>query len=102
MRPAHKETRKMLPSLRVLFSAALLLAASSALAESPLPAAKLPAREIVTVVPAQQVAADDQLRVLTREVESLATEVNRLQAKEAERAVHEAELLGQNNHPLWP
>ena len=92
----------MLSSLRRLFPAALLLTASGALAESPLPAAEIPARTIVTRVPAQQRAADEQLRVLTRAVESLAMDVDQLRAKEAERAVHEAELLGPNNHPLWP
>ena len=92
----------MLPSLRRLFPAVLLLTTSGALAQSSVPAAEVPAREIVTRVPEKQVAADDQLRALTRAVDSLATQVNRLQAKEAERAVHEAELLGQNNHELWP
>jgi len=92
----------MLPSLRHLVPAALLLTSSAALAESSLPAPEVPVREIVTHLPAQQVAADETLRALTRAVESLATEVDQLQAKEAERAVHEAELLGPNNHPLWP
>lgn len=92
----------MLPSLRRLLPAALLLTTSGALAESSLPAADVSAREIVTRVPAQQAATDEQLRALTRAVESLETEVGQLQAKEAERAVHEAELLGANDHPLWP
>jgi hypothetical protein len=35
-------------------------------------------------------------------VESLAMDVDQLRAKEAERAVHEAELLWPNNPPLWP
>jgi TolA-binding protein len=92
----------MLPSLRSLFPAVLLLTTSSALAESSVPAAEVPAREIVTRVSSQQAGADEQLRALTREVESLESAVNQLRAKEAERAVHEAELLGQDNHPLWP
>ncbi|HET9034609.1 MAG TPA: hypothetical protein VFN45_00335 [Myxococcaceae bacterium] len=102
MKPAHKETQEMLPSLRRLFPAVLLLTASGALAESSLPTPETPVREIVTHVPAQQVAAEQQLRALTQEVESLETAVNQLRAKEAERAVHEAELLGPDNHPLWP
>jgi hypothetical protein len=93
----------MLSSLRRLIPVALLLGASGAMAESPLPQADVPAREILTRTPAQQqAAADDQLRALTRAVESLETEVKQLQAKEAERVIHEAELLGPNNHPLWP
>jgi hypothetical protein len=35
-------------------------------------------------------------------VESIEAEVQQLRAKDAERAVHEAELSGQNDHPLWP
>ncbi|HZJ55684.1 MAG TPA: hypothetical protein VFD38_16200 [Myxococcaceae bacterium] len=92
----------MLSSLRRLIPTALLLGASGAMADSPLPQAEGPAREILTRTPAQQSAADEQLRSLTRAVESLETDVKQLRAKEAERAVHEAELLGPNNHPLWP
>lgn len=92
----------MLPSMRRLFSAALLLTASGALADSPLPAADVPVKEIVTRVPAETGKVDDQVRTLTREVESLQSDVGQLRAKEAERAVHEAELSGPNDHPLWP
>ena len=92
----------MLPSLSRLIPAALLFTASSALADSPLPVAEVPAREIVTRTPAQAAPVDEQLRTLTRAVESLESEVQQLRAKDAERAVHEAELLGPNNHPLWP
>ena len=92
----------MLPSLRNLVPAALLLTASGALAESPLPAAEIPAREIVTRTPADAQKPDEQLRTLTRTVESIEAEVQQLRAREAERTVHEAELLGPNNHPLWP
>ena len=91
----------MLSSLRPLFSAVLLLTASGALAESSLPTPETPAREIVTHVPAQQAAGDEQLRALTREVESLETAVNQLRAKEAERAVREAELLGSDDPWRW-
>ncbi len=92
----------MLPSLRRLVPAALLLTASGALADSPLPAAQMPAKEIVTRTPASAQTQDEQLRTLTRTVESLESDVQQLRAKEAERAVHEAELSGQNDHPLWP
>ena len=92
----------MLPSLRRLVPAALLLTASGALADSPLPAAQMPAKEIVTRAPAGTQTQDEQLRTLTRTVESLESDVQQLRAKEAERAVHEAELSGQNDHPLWP
>jgi methionine-rich copper-binding protein CopC len=92
----------MLPSLRRLVPTALLLTASGALAHSPLPQPEVPAKEILTGAPAQQALADEQLRMLTRAVESLATDVKQLREKEAERAVHEAEELGPNSHPLWP
>jgi hypothetical protein len=94
--------KDMLPSLRRLVPAALLLTASGALADSPLPAAQMPAKEIVTRAPAGAQTQDEQLRTLTRTVESIGSEVQQLRAKEAERAVHEAELSGQNDHPLWP
>jgi hypothetical protein len=89
----------MLPSMRRLFSVALLLGASGALADSPLPAADASVKEVVTSTPAK---VDDQVRTLTREVESLQSDVQQLRAKEAERAVHEAELTGPNDHPMWP
>ena len=92
----------MLSSLKTLVPAALLLTASGALADSPLPAAEMPAREIVTRTPVDAQKQDEQLRTLTRTVESIEAEVKQLRAKEAERAVHEAELLGPNDHPLWP
>lgn len=90
----------MLPSMRRLFSAALLLGATGAMAESPLPPADASAKEVVTRVPAVKV--DEQVRTLTREVEALQSDVQQLRAKEAERAVHEAELTGPNDHPMWP
>jgi hypothetical protein len=92
----------MLPSLRRLVPAALLLTASGALADSPLPATQLPAKEIVTHAPAGAQTQDEQLRALNRTVESIEAEVQQLRAKDAERAVREAELSGQNDHPLWP
>jgi hypothetical protein len=92
----------MLPSLRNLVAAALLLTASGAMADSPVPAAEMPAREIVTSTPADAQKSDEQLRTLTRTVESIEAEVQQLRAREAERAVHQAEFLDQNNHPLWP
>ena len=92
----------MLLSLRNLVHPALLLTASGALADSPPPAAEMPAREIVTRTPADAQTPDEQLRTLTRTVESLKAEVQQLRATEAERAVHQVEFLDQNNHPLWP
>jgi hypothetical protein len=88
--------------MRRLFSAALLLTASGALADSPLPPSDAPVKEIVTRVPAETARVDDQVRTLTREVESLQSDVRQLRAKEAERAVFEAELSGPNDHPMWP
>ena len=92
----------MLHSLTRLIPAALLLTASGALADSSLPQADVPAREIVTRTPAETGQVSEQLRALNQAVESLRSEVQQLRAKDAERAVHEAELLGPNNHPLWP
>lgn len=92
----------MLPSLTRLIPAALLLTASGALADSSLPQADVPVREIVTRTPAETAQVSEQLRALNQAVESLRSEVQQLRAKDAERAVHEAELLGPNNHPLWP
>ena len=92
----------MLPSMRRLFPVALLLTASGALADSPLPGADVSAKEIVTRATAVTPKVDEQVRVLTREVESLQSDVQQLRAKDAERAVHEAELSGPNDHPMWP
>ncbi|HVP61542.1 MAG TPA: hypothetical protein VMT11_13340 [Myxococcaceae bacterium] len=92
----------MLPTLRRFVPAALLLTASGALADSPLPKAEVTAREITTHTPAVTPAADDQLRTLTRTVESLETEVQQLQAKQDERSPQVGELGGPNDHPLWP
>ena len=56
----------MLPSMRALFPAALLLTATGAFADSPTPDADVPVREIVTSTPAQTPKADEQLEALTR------------------------------------
>jgi len=92
----------MLPSLKTLLSAALLLTATGALADSPLPAAEMPAKEIVTRTSSDAQKPDEQLRALTRTVESLESEVHQLRVQEAERAVRQVEFLDQNNHPMWP
>lgn len=93
----------MLPSMRRLFPVALLLCGSGALADSPLPGADVPVKEVVTRATTATPKVDEQVRVLTREVESLQSDVQQLRAKEAERAVHEAELTGPNDHlSLWP
>jgi hypothetical protein len=101
MTPA-KEMKTMLPSLKTLLSAALLLTATGALADSPLPAAEMPAKEIVTRTSSDAQKPDEQLRTLTRTVESLESEVHQLRVQEAERAVRQVEFLDQNNHPMWP
>jgi len=92
----------MFPSLRRLVPTALLLTTSGALADSPFSQPEVPAQEILTRAPAQQAVADEQLSMLTRAVESLETDVKLLRAREAERAVDEAEALGPDSHPLWP
>jgi len=92
----------MLPSMRALFSTALLLTATGALADSPMPDADVPAREIVTRTPAETPKADEQLEALTREVKSLESDVQQLETKAAERGLHEVEFLDQTNHPMWP
>jgi len=92
----------MLPSMRALFPAALLLTATGAFADSPTPDADVPVREIVTSTPAQTPKADEQLEALTREVQSLESDVQQLQEKAAERGLHEVEFLDQTNHPMWP
>jgi len=92
----------MFASLKTLVPAALLLTATGALADSPLPAADMPAKEIVTRTSNDAQKPDEQLRALTRAVESLGAEVQQLRAQEAERAVHQVEYLDQNNHPMWP
>lgn len=92
----------MFASLKTLVPAALLLTATGALADSPLPAADMPAKEIVTRTSTDAQKPDEQLRALTRAVESLGAEVQQLRAQEAERAVHQVEFLDQNSHPMWP
>ena len=92
----------MLPSMRHLLPAALLLTASGALADSPLPGSDVPAREVVTKTAVETPKSDEQLRVLTQEVQALESDVQKLQTKVNERAVHEVEFLDQTNHPMWP
>ena len=92
----------MLPSMRRLFPAVLLVTGSVALADSPIPGSDVPAREIVTRTPAETPKSDEQLRALTHEIQSLEADVQKLQTKVDDRAVHEAEFLDQTNHPMWP
>ena len=92
----------MLPSMKYVISAALLLTATGALADSPLPGADVPVREVVTRTPVETPKADEQLRNLTREVESLETDVHALQAKVSEQGLNEVQYLDQTTHPLWP
>lgn len=93
----------MLPSMKYLISAAMLLTATGALADSPLPGADGPVREIVTRTPVvENSKADDQLRNLTREIEALETDVHALQAQVAEQGSNEVQYLDQTTHPLWP
>lgn len=93
----------MLPSMRRLFPAVLLLTASGALADSPLPGSDIPAREVVTRTAVEAPKADDeQLRALTHEIQSLQAEVQKLRTKVSERGLHEVEFLDQTTHPMWP
>ena len=92
----------MLPAMRRLFPVALLLTSAGALADSPLPVASVPAKEIVTRTPVETTRTDEQLQALTREVQSLETDVQKLQANVAERQLHEVEFLDQTDHKLWP
>jgi len=101
MTPAQGD-EEMLPSMRYVISAALLLTATGALADSPMPGADVPVREVVTRTPVETPKADEQLRNLTREVESLETDVHALQAQIADQGLHEVQYLDQTTHPLWP
>ena len=93
----------MFASMRRLFPAALLLTASGALADSPVPGSDVPVREIVTKTAVETPKADgEQLRALTQEIQSLQTEVQKLQTKVSERGLHEVEFLDQTTHPMWP
>lgn len=92
----------MLPSMRRLFPAALLLTASVALADSPVPGSDVPVREVVTRTPAETPKSDEQLRALTHEIQLLEADVQKLQTKLSDRAVHEVEFLDQTDHPMWP
>ena len=96
----RKATKNMLPLMRRLFPAALLLTASGALADSPLPRADVPAREIVTRTPTQG-PTEEQLQALTRAIESLEAEVQGLRTDEAERARQRRERE-ENSLKLWP
>jgi len=109
----------MLPSMRRLIPVALLLTSAGALADSPLPGADAPAKEIVTRTPVEAKKADEQLQALTREVQALDADVQQLQAltrevqaldadvqqlqaKVTERQLREVEYLDQTDHKLWP
>jgi len=92
----------MLPSIRRLIPVALLLTSAGALADSPLPGADVPTKEIVTRTPGEEKKADQQLQALTREVQALETDVQQLQTKVSERQLHEVEFLDQTDHKLWP
>ena len=92
----------MLPSMRRLFPAVLLLTGSVALADSPVPGSDVPTKEVVTRTPGEEKKADQQLQALTREVQALETDVQQLQTKVSERQLHEVEFLDQTDHKLWP
>jgi TolA-binding protein len=101
MEPAQGE-EDMLASLKGLIPAVLLLSATGALADSSMPDPKVPVREIVTRTPAETPKNDEQLRSLTREIESLETDVHALQAQLAEKGLREVQYLDQSTHPMWP
>lgn len=92
----------MLPSRRRLIPVALLLTSAGALADSPLPGADVPAKEIVTRTPVETQKADEQVQALSREVQALETDVQKLQSDVTERQLHEVEFLDQTDHKLWP
>ena len=92
----------MLPSLKNLLPAVLLLTATGALADSPLPAAEMQEKEIDTRTSTDSQKRDEQLRTLTRTAQSLEAEVQQLRAQQAERAGHQVELLGPSSYELWP
>ena len=92
----------MLPSMKYLISAAMLLTATGALADSPMPRADVPVREVVTRTPVEAPKSDEQLRNLTREIESLETDVHALQAQLADQARYEPQYLDQTTHSQWP
>ena len=88
--------------MHALLPAMLLLTGSVALADSPMPRADVPVREVVTRTPVETPKSDEQLRNLTREIESLDTDVHALQAQLADQARNEPQYLDQSTHPLWP
>ena len=92
----------MLTALKGLIPAALLLTATGALADSPMPDPKLPVREVVTRTSAETPKNDEQLRALTREIETLETDVHALQAQLADQNSREVQYLDQSTHPMWP
>jgi len=92
----------MLTALKGLIPAALLLTATGALADSPMPDPKVPVREVVTRTPAETPKNDEQLRALTLEVETLETDVHALQAQLADQNSREVQYLDQSTHPMWP
>ena len=92
----------MLLSIKRLISAAILLTVSAALAEAPIPGSDVPAKEIASSTPPDAPKLDEQVRILTREVQALENDVHELKTTVQ---VHEADTvhyLDQTDHPLWP
>jgi len=92
----------MLPPMKHLISAALLLTASGALAETPLPGSDVPAKEIITSAPKDAPMVEEQLRLLTREVQSLDNDVHELKVQVETHEADTVHYLDQTDHPLWP
>ena len=92
----------MLPPMKRLISAALLLTASGALAETPLPGSDVPAKEIITSTAPEAPKIEEQLRVLTREVQSLENDIHDLKTKVETNEADTVHYLDQTDHPLWP
>jgi hypothetical protein len=84
--------------MRRLFPAVLLLTGSVALADSPLPGSDVRAPEVVTRTAAETPKADEELRMLRREVQALKAEVQRLQPKVTDRPAIEAEFFDQPSY----
>ena len=92
----------MLTPMKRLIPAALLLTASGAFAEAPLPGSDVPAKEIVTSTPPQAPKVEEQPGTRTREVQSLENDIHELKAKVETNQADTVHYLDQTEHPLWP
>ena len=84
---------------RALAAAALLLAVPAWSANPTGTEKDLAAKEVLARTPETSKSMEDQVRTLTRTVQELQTEIDRLRAEKANRADLDHD---QNDHPLWP